>query len=65
MAVWSEIALTEIEHGRVDSEFYQPFYLDAYVKAGKKKLKHYGAEVLHPTEVKRTYSNAGLEIVLA
>ncbi|WP_321494184.1 restriction endonuclease subunit S [uncultured Desulfobacter sp.] len=28
MAVWSEVALTELKHGRVDSEFYKPDYIE-------------------------------------
>jgi len=28
MAVWSEVTLTEIKHGRMDSEFYKPGYIE-------------------------------------
>jgi len=28
MAVWSEVALTELKHGRVDPEFYKPSYIE-------------------------------------
>ncbi|WP_020589859.1 restriction endonuclease subunit S [Desulfobacter curvatus] len=28
MAVWSEVALAELKHGRIDSEFYKPNYIE-------------------------------------
>lgn len=65
MAVWSEISLSLIEQHRVDAEYYQPKYLEANKKAGDKRLKHYGIEVIHPSEVKRVYSDSGIQIVLA
>ena len=65
MAAWSEIELSKVEHYRIDAEFYQPKYLEAQLIAGKKRLKHFGVEVIHPTEVKRVYSDNGLRIMLA
>lgn len=65
MAVWSEVKNSDIEHKRIDSEFYQPTFLDARNKVGNKKLSSYGAVVQHPAEVKRVYSDSGLHIVLA
>lgn len=64
MAVWSLISLGEIENNRIDAEFYQPKYLEASNKVDTKKLKHYGISVIHPSEVKRSYSSDGLQIVL-
>jgi len=65
MAVWSEIPISEIEHYRIDAEFYQPKYLYASSVAGNIRLKNYGVSVIHPSEVKRVYSASGLRIMLA
>lgn len=65
MAVWSEVALSEVELTRIDAEFYKPEYLAAKKAAGDRKLKSYGVAVLHPAEFTRRYSDAGHFILLA
>lgn len=49
---------------RVDSEFYQNIFLDVYQKVLSKGSK-LDAKIIHPTELKRIYSEEGLQILLA
>lgn len=65
MAVWSEVALSSVELTRIDAEFYRPEYLEAKKAAGERKLKTYGAVVLHPAEFTRRYSDVGYFVLLA
>ncbi|HCZ13228.1 MAG TPA: hypothetical protein DHV85_01250 [Candidatus Accumulibacter sp.] len=65
MAVWSEVALSEVELTRIDAEFYRPDYLAAKKAAGSRKLKAYGAAVLHPAEFTRRYTEVGHFVLLA
>lgn len=63
----STVCLSELEgNWRVDAEYYQPHYL-----AAAEKLQNCGllSELiecaLHPTEIRREYSEAGLQLLLA
>ena len=65
MAVWREVALSDVELTRIDAEFYRPEYVAAKKAAGYRKLKSYGIVVLHPAEFTRRYSDAVHFILLA
>lgn len=67
MAVVSVVKLTELEGAkRFDSEYYQPMYLEVSQKLNEyKPLKEYVVKILHPVEIKRIYTNTGIQILLA
>lgn len=66
---FSEIPLSELSNDlRIDAEFYQPKYLralEAIQSAGSEHLGSLQTEIIHPTEITRTYSDEGIQILLA
>ena len=51
---------------RLDAEYYQPIYLRTVKLIGNMKtLRMYLEEIIHPTEIKRIYSEKGIQILLA
>lgn len=51
---------------RIDAEYYQPKYLETITLIGDAdSLRTYLEEIIHPTEIKRLYSEKGIQILLA
>ncbi|OHB39073.1 MAG: hypothetical protein A2099_05075 [Planctomycetes bacterium GWF2_39_10] len=51
---------------RLDAEYYQPKYLETITLIGDAdSLRTYLEEIIHPTEIKRLYSEKGIQILLA
>jgi type I restriction enzyme S subunit len=66
---FSEVSLQELSSDlRIDADFYQPQYIRALQAVDSVGSEHLGAlqaEIIHPTEVKRIYSDEGIQILLA
>lgn len=65
--LWSEPQLGYCATaGRLDAEYYRPDYLRVEQVTGEgKSLRELRAVIIHPTEVKRLYTEEGIRVLLA
>jgi len=65
-AVWSVICFANINQAlRLNSEYYHPAYLEHARTVSEGGRLENIATITHPTEVKRTYAESGVQILLA